>query len=277
MYEKKETDYAFIRFPRPLIDSPAFSSISIEAKTLLALILDRSELSEINADRFTDESGSVYVIYTVEEVCKKIGCGKARALRLFRELEGCGMITRKRTNGCMPSKIYITQLFLSGLKQNTPKSENQTLQNLKTEPCKVPKSAATKNNNIKNKNINNNSSIIGFARTEDEIREQIEYEFLVCDENKGLLDEIVMTISDILNGTSPTVRIGRDEIPRGLAVSRFCKLDSEHIVSVMWQIEHNSVKIRNMKSYLTAMLYNEPASYNAAVTAEFAYNRSNNG
>ncbi len=272
----QKVDYSFIKFPRVLIEGEQFRNISIEARTLLALILDRHGLSEINHDRFTDMNGEVYVIYTVEKVCDRFACGRTKALRLFRELESNGMITRKRTNGCKPSRIYLSQLFLNDLTQDFANSQNTTLQSIKNELCKVSESAVNKNNYSKNNFSNNNSSIIGFERTEEEIRDQIEYDCIVSDSNQKLVDEMVMIIFDVMNGTSPTVRIGRDEMPRGVVISRFCKLDSEHITSVLWQMEKNTSKIRNIKSYMITMLYDAPATAESEVSAEYAYQLNKN-
>lgn len=72
-----------------------------------------------------------------------------------------------------------------------------------------------------------------------------------------MLDELVMIICDVLNGTSPTVRIGRDDMPREVVVNRFLMLDGEHIMSILWQLSRNKTKIRNMKAYLIMKLYNE--------------------
>lgn len=221
-------DYPFFRYPRALIDSPLFSHISIEARTLFAMILDRFCLSTINADRFTDEHGEIFIIYTVEEVCEKLGCGNTRALRIFRELEAENMIIRKRKNCCMPYKIYITERFSEYAKQELANAENDNSRISEIQPREFTKCEHSKINNSNNKFSNNHSSIIGFERTEEEIREQIEYDCLVCDSNKKLLDEIVMIMFDVLNGTSPTVRIGRDDMPRGIVIARFCKLDSDN-------------------------------------------------
>lgn len=266
-------DYPFIRYPRALIDNPMFSHISIEARTLFAMILDRMNLSTINSDRFTDENGEIFIIYTVEEVCEKLGCGNTRALRIFRELETENMIIRKRNNCCMPYKIYITQRFSEFAKQEPANAENDNSRIHEIQPREFTKRVDSKNNNSNNNISNTYPSIIEFGRTEDEIKEQIEYECLVCDSNRKLLDEIVMIMSDVLNGTSPTVRIGRDDMPRGIVIARFCKLDSEHIFNVLGTINNNASKIKNIKQYLITMLYNEPATSESGVAAEFAYHR----
>ncbi len=266
-------DYPFIRYPRALIDSQTFSHISIEARTLLAMILDRFCLSTINADRFTDENGEIYVVYTVEEVSEKLGCGNTRTLRIFKELESNGLIIRSRKICCMPYRIYITERFSEYVKQEFASAENDNSRVYEIKTPEFTKSEHSKNNNSNNEISNNHQSIIGFGRTEDEIREQIEYDCIVCDANKNLLDEIVMIISDILNGTSPTVRIGGTDMPRGTVISRFCKLDSEHIYYVFSKLTNNETEIKNIRSYLITMLYNAPATMEAEVTAEFAYHQ----
>jgi len=258
--EKTEIDYPFIRYPRALIDSPSFSHISIEARTLLAMIFDRYGLSTINADKFADENGEVYVIYTLEEVCKKMNCSNTRTLRLFKELEAKDMITRKRKNRLTPYRIYLTDTFYELLKceLTTLQNESSRLHKIKTHELTKREDSYNKNSN--NYISNNNLSIIGFRRTEDEIKEQIEYEFLLCESNSKLLDKIIMIMSDVFNGTSPTVRIGKDDMPRGAVIARFCRLDSEHIFNVLMSIEKNETKIKNIKQYLITMLYNEPAT-----------------
>lgn len=268
----KKTEWkSFIKFPRALIESPEFSDLSVEAKVLLALILDRYGVSEINAERFTDERG-IFVIFTINKICENLGCGKTKALQLLRILEDKGLIFRIRGNNCKPSRIYITRLFFDSLKNEPVKREKQTPRGSENKPREVSKAVVNYNNKSNNKFSNNKSSIIGFEKTEDEIREQIEYDCIVCDENRKLLDEIVMIISDVLSGTSPTVRVGRDDMPRGLAVSRFCRLDAEHILYVLSGIGRNTKKINNIKAYLTTMLYNAPATMEAEAAALFARN-----
>lgn len=272
---KQLSDYPFLRFPKALIDSPLFSHISIEARILLALILDRMSLSEINSDRFTDKNGNVYVIFTVEEASEKLGCSQPKVIRVFKELESNGMIVRKRNLRSLPYRIYLTKKFSELIIRDFGKSRNEISGTDKMTVPEVTKREFNKNNIINNDIIKTESSIIGFSRTEDEIREQIEYDCIVCDSNKNLLDEIVMIISDVLNGTSATVRIGKENMPRGIVVSRFCHLDSEHVLYVLSGIESNTVKIRNIKPYLVTMLYNAPATMEAEAAAAFAYYQNN--
>ena len=261
--------------PRDLLESPKYQHIPMDTRTLFIMILDRCKLSCRNSDKFTDESGAVYAIYTIEEICEKFRCGKNKAVRMLRELESANLIYRKRKLSCMPYRIYVTEEFSEFSKAEFPNSQNGNSRIPEIKPPELPK--REHNNNKKNNNYNsNNSSIIGFGRTEEEIREQIEYDCLVCDETRKLLDEIVMTVSDVLNGTSPTVRVGRDDMPRGVVISRFCRLGSEHILYVISGLRSNTQKIRNMKAYLITLLYNAPATMENEATALFSYYHGNN-
>lgn len=269
---KKEIipEYPYIRYPRALIENPDFSQISIEARTLLAMILDRYGLSKMNSEKYSDGNGGIYVIYTVEEICAKLRCGKTKAVRLFRELENGGLIKRIRTNGCKPSRIHITPLFLNGLKQDFAKAENKTLQSPEMKLCKVSESAVSNNEKSNNEYSNNNSSVC-YCVTEDEIREKIEYDCIASDENKNIVDAIVNVIFSVLNGKSATVRIGKDNIPREKAVSVFSALDSEHICYVLSGLEKSTEKIRNIKSYLTVLLFNASEQMQNEVSVLYSY------
>ena len=283
---KKEKCKSFMKFPRALIESPDFFGLSSSSKLLLALILDRIGVSENNAEKFTDKYGNLFVVFTIEEISRKLNCSKATATRTLTELYNNGLITKYRDACGKPQKIIVTDLAYSLLekvcsndKNDTSVSKkvipdrykNDTSVSKKIIPAEVSELGFSYNNNSNNKLSNNKSSIIGFEKTEDEIREQIEYDFLVCDENQKLLDEIVMIISDVVNGTSPTVRVGKDSMPRGLVVARFCKLNSDHIFYVLSNIENSTQKIKHIKAYLITMLYNAPATMESELTAVFSY------
>ena len=94
--DNSNNNFPFIKLPRALIDDPNFSELSAEAKLLFSLILDRMGVSQINADRFTDKNGNLFVYYTIQEICLKIGCRHGKAVRLVNELEYHGLIFKQR-------------------------------------------------------------------------------------------------------------------------------------------------------------------------------------
>ena len=62
--------------------------------------------------------------------------------------------------------------------------------------------------------------------------------------------------------------IAGDEKSINLVKSRFMKLDMEHIRYVMNCMQENTTKIRSIKKYLLAALYNAPATIGSYYRAE---------
>ncbi|MBO5859207.1 MAG: replication initiator protein A [Clostridia bacterium] len=264
----EDCGFSFIKFPRALISNPEFKSISIEGRFLFSLILDRYGVSILNSDKFTDENGEICVIYTMEEVCEKLSCSYTKANRLFKEIESFGLITRKRKNRLAPYRIYVSNLFYDIVNCEVTTYLNVNSRDIKMKSHDVSKCKDIYNNKINNNQINNNPSI---RVTEDEISEQIEYDCVVHDGNRKMLDEIVMLMYEVMNGLSPTVRIGKEEITREDAVKRFRSLDSEHIDFVISCIDTNKTQIKSFKPYLITMLYNAPATMENWLNSIFAY------
>lgn len=123
--DNSSNNFPFIKLPRALIDDPNFSGLSAEAKLLFSLILDRMGVSQINADRFTDKNGNLFVYYTIQEICIKLGCSHGKAVRLVNELEYHGLIFKQRKGCGKPNKIIVLPSVLRILKTVHKKSDNE--------------------------------------------------------------------------------------------------------------------------------------------------------
>ena len=93
------------------------------------------------------------------------------------------------------------------------------------------------------------------------IRKNIEYDFLLQYSNYGhkeLVKELYQLICDVVCVPRKTIRIGGCNIFYEIAKSQFLKLNRSHLEYVMEQLEENTSKIINIKSYLLTALYNAP-------------------
>ena len=64
-------------------------------------------------NNWVDEQGRVYIIYTIDQIMKAIGCSDKKVNRMLRELEVvAGLIERKRQGLGKPNLIYVKN-FLS--------------------------------------------------------------------------------------------------------------------------------------------------------------------
>ena len=84
-YGMEAEQYAFYRIPKILMNDPRFALVSMEAKLLYGMMLDRLDLSAKNGWR--DEEGRVYIYFTIEDICRNFGCGKDKAVKILKELE----------------------------------------------------------------------------------------------------------------------------------------------------------------------------------------------
>ena len=104
-YGEQADLFSFYRLPKALFVDPRFRGISAEAKILYGLLLDRMGLSTKNG--WLDDAGRVYIIFTMEEIMTSLYCADNKATKLMKELEGCGLIERKRRGLGKPNLIYV--------------------------------------------------------------------------------------------------------------------------------------------------------------------------
>ena len=96
---------------------------------------------------------------------------------------------------------------------------------------------------------------------EEIIKDNIDYDILIQDmADRDRLDEIVDLILETVCTRRKTIRIAGDDYPAELVKSKFMKLDSEHIRFVLDCMRENTTKIRNIKQYLKAALFNAPST-----------------
>lgn len=64
-----------------------------------------------------------------------------------------------------------------------------------------------------------------------------------------------------------TISIAGNQYPKEVVKSRFLKINSAHIQYVFECLNENTTKIRNIKKYLMAVLYNAPVTMENYYTA----------
>ena len=274
-YGAEADQFSFYRIPKVLFTEERFKSISAEAKVLYGLLLDRMSLSARNG--WLDEEGRVYIIFSVEDIMTSMGCANQKAAKLLYELESkCQLIERKRQGLGKPNLIYVKN-FVTPSESHFKKCENHDSGSVKITSQESLKSHAnnTENNNTEFSDTESflftsfrenhtrepkRSEADQRQQYKDLIMENISYDTLLCDYpyDKDILSEILELMVDVVCTTKPSVRISGDDKPAEVVRSQFLKLDSEHIRFVMGGLKENTTRIRNMRQYLLATLYNAP-------------------
>ena len=101
------------------------------------------------------------------------------------------------------------------------------------------------------------------------IKDNIDYDILIQDPkmDKDRLDEIVEIMLETVCTARKTIRIAGDDYPAELVKSKFLKLNSSHIEFVLDCMRENTTKVRNIKQYLKAVLFNAPSTIDSYYTA----------
>lgn len=260
MFKINEAErFKFFRVPKVLFEA-RYKNLSTDAKILYSLLFERMELSRKN--RWHDEDGSVYIYFTLEEVCEVLSCGHDKATKLFCELEKFSLLCRRKQGLGKPAKLYVLKFYeecenAAVLNADLPQSDV-----LNTGSAEYGFSAGN-NTDINNKYISNtNLSVSRYDAdtAEQRIKKQLEYDILITKIGKNTADEIIMLITDAICGTSETVRIGKEDKSREIVRSRFFKLNCEHIEYVVDRMKENTTDVRNVHTYLLTALYNAPTT-----------------
>lgn len=254
--------------------------LTLKAKGLLSLMLSLPE----NWD---------YTLKGLSYICRE----NVDAIRTaVWELEKAGYITRRQgrdEKGKMTAIEYTIYEFPQPPKPKKPVLENPISDNPTTEipvsenPTQLNKDRSTKD--LLNTDVSSTYSIPfqkeaaapqerkgnGYTNMdavrayEEVIKENIEYPYLIQDKSvdKGMLDEIVSLMLETVCTRRKMIRIAGDDYPAELVKSKFMKLNSSHIRFVLDCMHQNTTKIRNIKKYLLAVLFNAPNTIDSYYTA----------
>ena len=100
------------------------------------------------------------------------------------------------------------------------------------------------------------------------IKENIEFEALVQRYGYERVDELVELMLQTVLSQRPYIRIAGDDYPCEVVKSRFLKVNFSHVEYVFDCLDSNTTKVRNIKSYLLAALYNAPTTMDSYYRAE---------
>ena len=80
-------------------------------------------------------------------------------------------------------------------------------------------------------------------------------------------EEIIALILETVCTKRRTIRIAGDDHPAELVKAKFMKLNGEHIRFVLDCMQENTTKIRNIKQYMKAALFNAPSTIGSYYTS----------
>ncbi len=281
-YGNEAENYTFYRVPKILFTEEIFDQLSTDAKLLYGLLLDRMQLSLKSG--WVDDDGKVFIYYTVESIMEALTCGNKKAGALLAELDdkrGIGLITRVHQGLGKPDRIYVHKCLFPEMS----KGHVQTCRNdISGDALSTGQDMSKRHSNNTNKNNTefSETDLIASARTgwdESAMEEREAYRafflencaFKVLKDERpssdDVLDEMLELLIEVCSSSQKTIRISGDEKPIQAVKNRLMKLNQEHIQYVLDCFHENTTKVRNIKQYLLASLYNAPMTMGSYYTA----------
>ena len=289
-YGTEADQFSFYRIPKALFTNDCFKDLSSDAKILYGLMLDRMSLSIKN--QWFDEENRAYIYFSIEDIMELLNCGRNKAVKSLQELDdekGIGLIEKRRQGFGKVTIIYVKSFIQEKCEEEKKEKSkmvkfiNQTsVAEEETEEVYISNS---NNTNINNTNLSENKSnhIVsadGLGSEEDEmetlhayqslIKENLDYDSLLVSHphDKNQIDEIVDLIVETVMCKSDKVLIASNWYSGALVRGKFMKLDYSHVEYVLHCLEGNTSKIKNIKKYLLAALFNAPSTISGYYRAE---------
>jgi len=326
-YGSEADQFSFIRIPKIMLIDKVFQTLSMGAKVLYGVLLDRMSLSMKNG--WLDEEHRVYIIYQIGEIQEDLGFTKKKAMDLLAELEEFGLLEKKRRGHGLPNILYVKSFMAdketrgsetgtSEAEQEQDRSpenstsepetfdsfdsrsaENSTQEVPKSALLEVPESAPLRSKTninytyrsktesnpivstgeempvrqdaIRNEEKRHTDTLAGRAKIYEQIiRENICYDDLLVAhaEDRELIDGITDLILETVVGTRDEILIASSRYPAEVVRSRFLKLNYFHIEYVLHCLRQNTTKVKNIRKYLLATLFNAPSTMDGYYQAE---------
>ena len=269
-YGSEAEQFTFYRIPKILITSQFFKKVSDSAKLLYGLMLDRMSLSIRNG--WLDDDNRAYIFFTTNDVMEQMCCGTEKATKMLTELDsekGIGLIERVKQGQGKPAIIYLKKFYeLEDTARSTKLSEIESLEFRKSK-CNYNNINNTDINyiypiNQDNYNIQNSDTqteeewIDRYTKTVDEIKTQIDYDYLINHAECDIVDEVVNIMAEVMTVYRPKYKIEGDFIEYNAVVNKFRQITAQKLEICLLAYSRKIQRIKNPKAYWISTLYNIP-------------------
>ena len=113
------------------------------------------------------------------------------------------------------------------------------------------------NYNIQNSDTQNEEEWIDrYTKTVDEIKKQIDYDYLINHTERDIVDEVVNIMAEVMTVYRPKYKIEGDFIEYNAVVNRFRQITAQKLEICLLAYSRKIQRIKNPKAYWISTLYN---------------------
>ena len=267
-YGTEADQFSFYRIPKALFTDSYFKDLSSDAKILYGLMLDRMSLSIKN--QWFDDKNRAYIYFSIEDIMELLNCGRNKAIKSMRELDdetGIGLIEKRRQGFGKVNVIYV-KTFMP--EKTDEKKFGEELEKFKKqtsveneEPAEVYNLNFMKSQNQTSRSPENKLQEVYISNpnntnlSDTEMNDNKSNHIISVDEKRFDSDNL-----------SDKILIASNWYPASLVKKKFLMLTYSHIEYVLHCMSGNTTKVKNIKKYLLAALFNAPSTMNGYYQAE---------
>ncbi len=206
-YGTEAESFNFFRIPKLLFTDKRFADVSVEAKVLYGLMLDRMGLSIKNG--WHDKENRVFIYFTLEEIMESLNCAHTKATKLLVELDvqnGIGLIERKKQGQGKPTIIYVKRFANTNIERNDEKAKKEMTAERKKSNIRTDINLEVENS-VENEKVMISNNIN--TENNDNIQDNINFE---CLDNRMLGLELEKNLNmEVLNNEMRNSRLLKNE------------------------------------------------------------------
>ena len=113
-FDYQSGQFDFIRIPRVMMTEEIFAPLSMQAKIMYGMLLDRMKLSYKN--KWVDEENKVYIVYPINEMAQDMNISRRTVINCLGELMRLGLVDKKHIGAGRRNVLYIKKFVISSEK-----------------------------------------------------------------------------------------------------------------------------------------------------------------
>ena len=219
---------------------------------MYGLLLDRASLSWVSGEKWRDENGDPFVIFTIEEIRLRLRCGEKKAGQLLKSLKTNQLIRTSRPKKDGPYHIVVLPFDQS----------NGQVRACQNDSCTDVEKAAVHPSKLR---LNNTDKI---TLLEGEIKKHIEYDSLLSEFPREQLDSVVDVMAQTLASPAKTIPLGGIPVDGKAVKERLWAAGPSQVQYLFETLEDTTEPIRSYRAFYLARLCDPPGVVDAYYTRQ---------
>ena len=243
-------DYPHLRIPKQLLREVPYRLLSPEGKLLYGAMLDRTNLSHKNRDKFTNQEREIYIYFPQTEIMDLLDCGHDKASKVLGELEKMGLIKTRRRGIGRPYEIVLIPIDWRTVRKNKNEQPEKPLRD--SDKSDHPLCGKADGNNPE---YNNTECIDPEYYVRRYIHYETGYDELVSRYDPAIVDRIINLAVSSICQESENLLIKNELLPADVVRDRFLNLRQEHVIHTMKTIKNATYTTEHSDAFVLNALY----------------------